>query len=124
MNNTEYKKIVAHWSVKRRNIIEDTIELLKDENAILCSKLQGSIDSGPIEKPLHHDGGKELDFFKVLLSEDEVQETIDILFDLEALAVPGDSLLDKSEQVRRTKEAKRIVSLLDLWNVINLEQAT
>ncbi|MFC1536704.1 hypothetical protein ACFL48_02685 [Pseudomonadota bacterium] len=119
MNNTDYQKKVAAWNVKRRNIIVDTLALLQDEDTELYEKLLPVLDQKPIEKPAHHIGGRETDFFEVPLSEFEFQEIIDKLFNLEAYAVPTNEILSFEEEALRSREASRIARLVDEWNKLN-----
>ena len=119
MDNVEYKKKVSQWNVKRRNIIEETLALLKDENPSLYEVLLPVLDQQPIEKPPKHSGGKETDFFEIPFPKNKVQEIIDVLFDLEAAAVPDEASLDFEDIAKKSKEANRIAALVDEWNQLN-----
>lgn len=95
--------------------------LIENESAGLHKKLKSALASAPIEKPVGYVGGEESDFFEVLLTEDEMQDLVDVLFDLEAAAVPqGDGLGFEKETIQ-AREASRIASLVDEWNKLNLE---
>jgi hypothetical protein len=93
MDSTEYKKAKDRWNVKSRKVISDSIALVEGQHEELCAKLKGTLDGSPIEKASSHTGGSESDFFEVLLTKDEMQDLIDLLFEMEAAAVPqGDGL--------------------------------
>jgi len=119
MDGSAYKKKVSKWNVKRRNIIEDTLALLKGENSALYAKLLPVLDRKPIEKPPQHSGGNEADYFEINLSEDEVQEIIDELFNLEACAVSTGTGIGFEEEAIQSREASRIARLVDEWNKLN-----
>ena len=119
MDNLEYKQAKQKWNVKRRSIISDTMQLIKGLNDSLYTKLQRSIEAPPIEKPPSHTGGIDSDFFVILLSEEEAQELIDLLFDLEAAAVPQGDGIGFEKEAMQAREASRIASLVNDWNKLN-----
>ena len=121
MDSSEYKQIKEKWNVKCRNTIVDSMALIKDENAELHSKLENTLNSEPVKKPSEHSGGKETDYFEVQLTEDEMQELVDMLFDLEASAVPQGDGVGFENEALQAREASRIAALVDEWNKLNAE---
>ncbi len=121
MDSKEYKNLTSLWSVKRRNIIEDSIALIGNTHSFLAKKLRETLECESIEKPVEHTGGSESDYFAVLLSEKETQELIDVLFDLEAAAVPQGDGVGFEKEALQAREACRIASLVDEWNQINAD---
>ncbi len=119
MDCAEYKKKLSRWNVKRRNIIEDTLALLKGENVELYKKLLPILNDKPIEKPSKHAGGRDSDYFEITLSENDVQKIIDELFNLEACAVPTGTGIGFEEEAIQSREANRIARLVDEWNKLN-----
>jgi len=120
MNSKEYKQKTLLWNVKRRNIIEDSLSLIKTENTTLIDKLKSTLAGNPIQKPEHHIGGKETDYFEIPLNEDETQDLIDLLFELEAAAVPQGSGIGFEKEAFQAREASRIARLVDEWNKLNV----
>ena len=55
----------------------------------------------------------------ILLSEEEAQELIDLLFDLEAAAVPQGDGIGFEKEAMQAREASRIASLVNDWNKLN-----
>ena len=121
MDNKEYKRITSLWNVKRRNIVQGSLALIKAVNSPLSHKLESTLRSAPVEKPESHTGGKESDYFEVQISEDEMQELVDTLFELEAEAVPQNEGIDFEKEAMQARDANRIASLVDEWNKINAD---
>jgi hypothetical protein len=121
MDSIEYKQITSLWNVKRRNIIEESLALIQGESPDLEKKLESTLASNPVQKPNEHDGGKESDFFRVLITESEMQDLIDLLFDLEAAAVPQGDGIGFEKEAMQSREASRIAGLVDEWNKLNAE---
>ena len=111
MNNEEYKQITSLWTVKRRNTIDDSLRLIMGKNSELAEKLKSTLASTPVQKPEKHAGGKETDYFEVLLNEEETQKLIDLLFELDGVA---------ANESTQTGEACRIAALVNVWNKLNL----
>jgi len=121
MDSSEYKLKKSYWNVKSRKTISDSMALIKNECPEVYLAFEKTLANPPIERPLGHTGGKESDFFEVQLSEDEVQDLIDILFEHEAAAVPqGDGAGFENEAIQ-AREASRIAGLVDEWNKLNVE---
>ena len=121
MENQEYKHVTSLWNVKRRNIIEDSLTLVEKENLLLATKLKETLESKPVDKPAGHTGDKESDYFEVLLNEDEMQELVDLLFELEAAVVPQGEGIGFEKEALQAREASRIASLVDEWNKLNAD---
>ncbi len=119
MDSVEYKQITSLWNVKRRNVIEDSLALIRGESPDLAIKLESTLARSPVQKPSHHTGGKESDFFRVLVTESEMQDLIDLLFDLEAASVPQGDGIGFEKEARQAREASRIASIVDEWNKLN-----
>ena len=120
MNSAEYKQEKNKWNVKSRNIIADSMVLIEGENKELCAKLEKSLACPPIEKPPSHTGGIESDLFEVLLTMAEIQELIELLFDLEAAAALQGEGLGFEQEALQARKACNIASLLDEWNKLNV----
>ena len=121
MDSEEYKQIKSKWNVKSRNIIVDTMVLIKSESSALYRKLEITLAGGSIAKPSGHTGNAETDFFEVKLTEEEVQGLIDLLFDLEAASVPQGGGLGFDKEAVQAREASRRASLVGEWNKLNAE---
>ena len=121
MDSNEYKRRTSLWNIKRRNIIEDSLRLIEKENSLLAQKLKLTLENDPVDKPMGHIGGKESDYFEVNLSEDEMQELVDLLFELEAAVVPQGDGVGFGKEALQAREANRIASLVDEWNKINAD---
>ncbi len=121
MDHKEYGRIISLWNVKRRNVIEDSLALIIGNNSDLAAKLKSTLASTPVQKPEKHTGGKDTDYFEVLLDKEETQELIDLLFSLEADAVPQGDGLGFENEAMQAREASRIAGLVNEWNKLNLE---
>jgi len=121
MDSQEYKQIQSRWNVKRRNVIVDTMVLIKSDSAGLYRKLEATLAGAPIEKPNGHKGSEETDYFEVQLTEEEMQDLVVLLFDLEAASVPQGNGLGFEEEAMQAREGSRIGGIVDEWNKLNAE---
>jgi hypothetical protein len=121
MNSEEYKRITNQWNVKRRNLIEDSLALVEKESEELAEMLRKTLVGVPIENPTLHTGDMDTDYFKVQMSEEEMQNLIDLLFELEAASVPKGDGVGFEKEAFQAGEASRIALLVNEWNKLNVD---
>jgi|SRR5690606_3780705 len=110
MNQSEYRELAKAANALCRSVIEETIDVVRPAHPRIANKLQTIIERGPIEKPEKHEGGKDTDFFRVVLQEREVEAIVEVFGDLEVANV--------SSEGKTTSLAAHYADLLDLWSEV------
>ena len=115
MNAEEYKNLINEKNVLDHTTLDVTLkEMASRQEFELAGKLKSIMDNNKIPKPELHSKlyDYKTNYYKVDLSDDDVEKIIDIFFDLEASHV--------SEDGNTTPTASFYASLVDKWNTLKL----
>lgn len=107
MDANEYKIKISDPCAFRKDVLEQTLQVLKSNNAEEASIVEKALHEGGIEKPDLHNTKGVYDFYWVKCTEQEADEIAGHLFDAEAMAVPPSG--------ETTPEASRLAHLVDIW---------
>ncbi len=107
MNANEYKIRTNDPCAFRKEVLNESLKVLKDNNAKEISLIEASLKYGGIQKPDIHNRPSDYDFFCVKCTAEEADNITSYLFAAEASAVP-----DSGET---TPVASRFAELVDIW---------
>jgi hypothetical protein len=108
MDQNEYKLKINDPCAFRKNILEETLQILKAHFAPEALVIEKSFEVGGIEKPPNHQHPSGYDYYWVKCTSDEADKIASYLFEAEYTAVP-----DNGET---TPEASRYAHLVDIWS--------
>ena len=108
MNAQEYKIVTSDQCSFRKEVLEDSLKLLKATNAKEASIIESALEVGGICKPVDHNDPDGHDFFWVRCTAEEANSIASYLFDAEAAAVPSSGAT--------TPEASKYAALVDTWS--------
>ena len=107
MDQNEYKIKINDPCAFRKNVLEDTLIILKVHSAPETLIVENTIKSAGIEKPSTHQHPEGYDYYWVKCTAEEADAIASYLFEAEYTAVP-----DSGET---TPEASRYAQLVDVW---------
>ena len=107
MDQNEYKLKTNDPCAFRKNVLEETLKILKIHSAPEVSVIEKAFEKGGIEKPKDHHQPKEYDYYWVKCTAEEADTIASYLFEAEYTSVP-----DSGET---TPEASRYARLVDIW---------
>jgi hypothetical protein len=107
MDSNEYKIRTNDPCAFRKEVLDESLEVLKKFKAKEASVIEDDLKIGGIPKPEKHHQPIDYDFFWVKCTSEEADNITGFLFDAEAAAVP--------ESGDTTPEASRLAGLVDIW---------
>ena len=107
MDQNEYKLKVNDPCAFRKNVLEETLEILTAHSAPEALVIEKSFEVGGIEKPSTHQYPNGYDYYWVKCTAEEADAIASYLFEAEYTAVP-----DSGET---TPEASKFARLVDVW---------
>jgi hypothetical protein len=107
MDTIEYKVKINDPCAFRKNVLEESLRVLKSYKALEAYVIEKALSDGGIEKPDKHESKEGFDYYWVKCTSEEADAIASYLFDAEAMAVP-----DSGET---TPEASRYGVLVDTW---------
>ncbi|MDA9189415.1 hypothetical protein N9O57_00370 [bacterium] len=110
MKQFKYKKICEQACTLRRATLEETITLIDEKNQAISEKLKKILNSTPVSKPKNHKGDASSDFFKIDLTNEELEFVVEVIQDAEVSALGNNG--------ETTPMASHYSELLNIWNAI------
>ena len=107
MDTNTYHEICAQPTSFSRYVLEETLAALTKAESSKIVLVNNVLKTKSIEKPTHHEGGKETDYFFVQMAIEDAEEIVEELGTLEAGVV--------SPEGHTTHQASHYASLLDKW---------
>ncbi|MCP3931038.1 MAG: hypothetical protein GY705_18295, partial [Bacteroidetes bacterium] len=111
MNTKKYKEICSLPDVLPIGIVQNTIRILKRENSKETEVLENILLSEAIPFPIKFNGKENDKYYKIILTEEEIENIVEILFDQEAFSVLPDGI--------PTEETANYVNLVNIWSELS-----
>lgn len=108
MNQNEYKLKINDPCTFRKNILEETLQILKAHSAPEALAIEKSLEVGGIGKPPNHQHPEGYDYYWVKCTSKEADKIASYLFEAEYSAIP-----DSGETI---PEASRYGLLVNVWS--------
>ena len=106
MDAPSYKVKISDPCSFRKSVLEDTLYVLKKNNAPETTIIELALENGGIQKPTTHNHSEGYDYYWVKCTDEEADNIAGYLFDAEVAAVP--------ESGETTPEASKYAKLVDI----------
>ncbi|WP_459918997.1 hypothetical protein, partial [Desulfocicer niacini] len=107
MDTPSYKVKISDPCSFGKSVLEDTLYVLKENNAPETTIIELAFKNGGMPKPITHNHSEGFDYYWVKCTDEEADNIAGYLFDAEAAAVPASGEI--------TPEASKYAKLVDIW---------